>query len=176
MENTDKTRNAVLENNLNFFFDIFKRGNSASVMIDTLNEVKLLNEAENRCDFPVLYFDLSKIQEGDSDRILGEIQIAEERAVLFDNIDKIPKVKDDWLIKRMVKDALRKEESIPTLYSSFKRTVDFAQYRVGARCENYPPEYLEGVSLMAIPTELRKDYNEEDDALLNLSDPIYSLP
>ena len=157
MENTDKRRDHVFENNLNFFFDIFKRGNSASVMIDTLNEVKLLNEVENRCDFPVLYFDLSKIKEGDSDLILGKIQNSASKAVLFDNIDRIPKVQDDWHVEQMVKDALRKEESMPTLHSSLKRPVDFAQYKVGARCENWPPEYLEGASLMAIPTELRKD-------------------
>ena len=163
MENTDITTDQVLEENMNFFFDIFKRGNSASILIDTLDEVRMQDELAKRCDFPVLYFDLSKIKEGDSDIILGEIQIAPIKAFLFDNIDKIPKMQDDWLIERMVKDALRKEESLPTLYSSLKRTVDFAKYKVGALCEDWPPEYLEGVSLMAIPTELRKTYNEDED-------------
>lgn len=162
MENTDRKQENMVEENLEFFFDIFNRGNSAAVLIDTLNEVKIQNELVKRCDFPVLYFDLSKIKEGDSDKILGEIQIGPSKAVIFDNIDKIPKVQDDWLIERMVKDALRKEESIPTQYSSLKRTVDFAEYKIGVRCENWPPEYLEGASLMAIPTELRND-NEEDD-------------
>ena len=155
MENQERKQDIIVEENLNFFFDIFNNGNSAAVLIDTLNEVKMQNELAKRCDFPVLYFDLSKIEAGDSDIILGEIQVAASKAVLFDNIDKIPKVQDDWLIERMVKDALRKEESIPTLYSSLKRTVDFAQYHVGVRCENWPPEYFEGVSLMAIPTDLR---------------------
>ena len=165
MENLERTRDRAVEENLEFFFDIFNNGNSAAILIDTLNEVKMQNELAKRCDFPVIYFDLSKIKEGDSDIILGEIQVAASKAVLFDNIDKIPKVQDDWLIEIMVKDALRKEESLPTLYSSFKRTVDFAKYRVGARCENWPPEYLEGVSLMANPTVLRKDYNEEGETV-----------
>ena len=163
MENIERNRDSVLEENMNFFFDIFKNGISASVLIDTLNEVKMQNELLKRYDEPVMYFDLSKIQTGDYERILGEIQADESKAVLFDNIDKIPKVKDYWLIEQMVKDALRKEESVTTLNSSLKRTVDFAQYHVGARCENWPPEYLEGVSLKAIPTELRKNYDEEDD-------------
>lgn len=144
-------------------FDIFNKGNISAVLIDTLNEVKMQNELAKRCDYPVMYFDLGKIKEGDSDIILGEIQIAESKAVLFDNIDKIPKVKDYWLMEQMVKDALRKEESIPTSYSSLKKkTVNFADYKVGVRCENWPPEYLEGVSLMAIPTEFRKDYEDEN--------------
>lgn len=163
MENIEKNRDSIVEENLEFFFDIFNRCNSVAVLIDTLNEMKMQEELAKRCDFPVMYFDLSKIKEGDSDIILGEIQIASTKAVIFDNIDKIPKVQDDWLIERMVKDALRKEESIPTQYSSLKRTVDFAQYHVGVRCENWPPEFLEGVSLMAIPTELRKNYNEDED-------------
>ena len=160
---SNKNMNRIAEENLKFFFDIFNNCRSASVLIDSLNVVKMQNELAKRCEMPVMYFDLSKIQEGDSDRILGEIQIAPSKAVLFDNIDKIPKIQDDWLVERMVKDALRKEESIPTLYSSLKRRVDFAKYHVGVRCENWPPEYLEGVSLMAIPTELRKDYESEED-------------
>lgn len=163
MENIVKQKDSIVEENLDFFFDIFNNVNCASIMIDTLKEVKMQNELDKRCDFPVLYFDLSKIQEGDSDIILGEIQIAQSKAVIFDNIDQIPKVQDDWLVEQMVKDALRKEESIPTSYSSLKQTVDFAQYHVGVRCENWPPEYLEGMSLMAIPTELRKNYNEDSD-------------
>ena len=163
MENIERKRDSVVEENMNFFFDIFKNGNSAAILIDTLDEVKMQNELGKRYDEPVMYFDLSKIHTGDYERILGEIQADESKAVLFYNIDKIPKVKDYWLIEQMVKDALRKEESVPNLYSSLKRTVDFAQYHVGARCENWPPEYLEGVSLMAIPTELRKDYVDEDE-------------
>lgn len=158
MENKEKKRDSMVEENLEFFYNIFNNGNSAPVLIDTLNEVKMRDELNTRCNFEVLYFDLSKIQTGDSDRILGEIQAAESKAVLFDNIDKIPKVQDNWLVERMVKDALRKDESIPTLYSSIKKTIDFSKYHVGARCENWPPEYLEGMSLMAIPIELHKDY------------------
>ena len=161
MKNIEKTLDRAIEENLEFFFDIFNRGNNAAVLIDTLNEAKMQNELAKRCDFPAMYFDLSKIKEGDSDLILGEIQITQSKAVIFDNIDKIPKVQDDWLVERMVKDALRKEESIPTQYSSLKQTVDFAQYRVGVRCENWPPVYLEGMSLVAIPTQLRKNYNED---------------
>lgn len=166
MENIEKKRDRIVEENLEFFFDIFKNSNSAAVLIDSLNEVKMQDELAKKCDFPVLYFDLSKIKTGDYDTILGEIQIAKGKAVLFDNIEKIPKIQDkwhDWLVELMVKDALRKEESLPTLYSSLKRKVDFAKYRVGVRCENWPPEYLVGVSLMAIPTELRKDYESEED-------------
>ena len=158
MGNAGSKQENIAEENLQFFFDIFNRGNSTALLIDTLNEVKMQNELVKRCEMPVMYFDLSKIKDGDSDIILGELQVATSNAVLFDNIDKIPKVQDDWLIERMVKDALRKEESIPTSYSSLKRTLDFAQYRVGVRCENWPPEYLEGASLMAIPTEIRKNY------------------
>lgn len=162
MGNTESKQENIVEENLQFFFDIFNRGNSAAILIDTFNEVKMQNELVKRCEMPVMYFDLSKIKDGDSDIILGEIQIASTKAVIFDNIDKIPKVQDDWLIERMVKVALRKEESIPTLYSSLKRTVDFAEYHVGVRCQNWPPEYLEGVSLMAIPTELSKDFEDEN--------------
>lgn len=163
MENRDRKQVNIVEENLKFFFDVFKRGNTASILIDTLNEIRMQDMVERHCEFPVLYFDLSKIKEGDSDIILGEIQIDPSKAVLFDNIDKIPKVQNYWLIEQMVKDALRKEESIPTLHSTIKRSVDFSEYHVGVRCESWPPEYLEGVSLMAITTELRKDYNEEDD-------------
>lgn len=162
MENADKN-NKIIEENMNFFFNIFINGFSAAVLIDTLDEIKMEDELNRRCNFEVLYFDLSKVQTGDSDRILGEILGAKSHAVIFDNIDKIPKVKDYWLIELMVKNALRKEESLPTLYSSYKRKVDFAQYHVGARCEIWPPEYLEGVSLMSIPTVLRKDYEDGDD-------------
>lgn len=162
MKNRDKKDEKIVEENLKFFFDIFNNGTLASILIDTLNEVKLQNELAKRCNMPVLYFDLSKIKEGDSDIILGEIQISGSKAVLFDNIDKIPNIQDDWLVELMAKNALKKEESLPTLYSSLKRTVDFAQYKVGVRCENWPPEYLEGVNLMAIPTELHKDYDEDE--------------
>lgn len=163
MENEKRMSDSVVEENLEFFFDIIKKGSSAAVLIDTLNEVKLEDELATRYDMPVLYFDLGKIKKGDADKILGEIQMATSKAVLFDNIDKIPKVQNYWLIEQIVKDALRKEESFPTSYSTIKRAVDFSEYHVGVRCENWPPEYLDGVSLMATPTELRKDYNEEDE-------------
>lgn len=163
MGNTDKTGNRIAEENMNFFFDILSNGNSAAVLVDSLNEVKLPNELENRCNFPVLYYDLGKINVDDDERILSEIMASESNTVIFDNIDKIPEMQSDWLVKHLVKNALRKEESLPSLSSSLKRAVDFSQYHVGARCENWPPDYLEGVSLMAIPIEVRKDYNEEDD-------------
>lgn len=160
MEYIENNGNRIIEENLRSFFDIFNHGESAAVLIDTLNEVNIEVELKNHFDLTFQYYDLSKIQTGDSDRILGEIQRAKSKAVILDNIDKIPKIQDDWLVKVMVKNALGKEKSLPTHDSSLKRSVHFSEYCVGARCENWPPEYLEGASLSATPINLR--YGKDD--------------
>ena len=78
MEYMENNGNGKIEDSVKSFFDNFSRGESCAVLIDSLNEVKIEDELKNRCDLVVMYFDLSKIQTGDSDRILGEIQRAKK--------------------------------------------------------------------------------------------------
>lgn len=155
----------VVKPRLKDFWQFFYEGDTASYLIDPYGEVNLFAEFDNQNREDILYYDLSKIRARDLNRIFDELLEEGVKGVIFDNIDKIPQKPDSHLIEQMVKNALRKERSYykasPEHYKRSTPVPDFKDYMVGAHCENWPPEYLEGVSLYAIPHPLDREFNED---------------
>ena len=155
----------IVKPRLKDFWHFFYKGNTASLLIDPYREVNLFTEFDNQNRDDILYYDLSKIHAVNLNRIFDELLEEGIKGVIFDNIDEIPQNPDSHLIEQMVKDALRKDMSYckatPEHYKRSTPVLDFKDYMVGARCENWPPEYLEGVSLLAIPHPLGREFNED---------------
>ena len=90
------------------------------------------------------YFDLSEVKDGDYKLIFNKIYQFQPDGILFDNIDKIPNISEKGDFEYLVQMAL-KRDTLP--YD--KGVIDFADFKVGARCSEYP-EYLKGKSLQSI--------------------------
>lgn len=155
----------IVNPRLKDFWQFFYEGDTASLLIDPYREVNLFTEFDSQNREDILYYDLSKINAINLSRIFDELLEEGVKGVIFDNIDEIPQKPDSYLIEQMVKDALRKErsyyKSAPGHYRRNTPVLDFKDYMVGARCKNWPPEYLEGVSLLAIPHPLGREFNED---------------
>ena len=106
----------------------------------SLKEFKEIDTKDERVE----YFDLSEVKDGDYKLIFNKIYQFQPDGILFDNIDKIPNISEKGDFEYLVQMAL-KRDTLP--YD--KGVIDFADFKVGARCSEYP-EYLKGKSLQSI--------------------------
>ena len=137
-------------NKLKDYEAMYGRTDFSVLFIDGANAFDL-NQYRKYCPGKnMLYIDVSQVKEGDYKSISTDLAAKKYDGVMFDNIDKIPDIKDFENWQYLIKYALKKEEY--PLSFPLKGEIYFENLITVCRCNEYPlyinPGIITGVQVI----------------------------